>query len=106
MTNCPPALRGDLSKWMCEISSGVYVGNINARVRDALWKRVCKSIKDGRATLVMTANTEQGFAFKVHNTSWEPVDYDGLTFMRRPVDASKSTKIQELPQGYSKVAKY
>ena len=28
MTNCPPSLRGDLSKWLCEINTGVYVGNV------------------------------------------------------------------------------
>ena len=27
MTNCPPKLRGDLSKWLCEINTGVY-GNV------------------------------------------------------------------------------
>ena len=39
MTNCPPKLRGDLSKWLCEINTGVYVGNVSSRVRDALWER-------------------------------------------------------------------
>lgn len=34
MTNCPPKLRGDLSKWLCEINTGVYVGNVSSRVRD------------------------------------------------------------------------
>ncbi|MBP6400792.1 MAG: type I-E CRISPR-associated endoribonuclease Cas2, partial [Faecalibacterium sp.] len=32
MTNCPPKLRGDLSKWLCEINTGVYVGNVSSRV--------------------------------------------------------------------------
>ena len=36
MTNCPPSLRGDLSKWLCEINTGVYVGNVSGRVRDAM----------------------------------------------------------------------
>ncbi len=27
LTSCPPKLRGDLSKWLCEINTGVYVGN-------------------------------------------------------------------------------
>ena len=26
LSNCPPALRGDLTRWLLEISSGVYVG--------------------------------------------------------------------------------
>ena len=32
LTDCPPKVRGDLSKWLCEINPGVYVGNLNARV--------------------------------------------------------------------------
>ena len=26
VTDCPPRLRGDLSKWLLEINTGVYVG--------------------------------------------------------------------------------
>ena len=37
LTDCPPKVRGDLSKWLLEISTGVYVGNLSARVRDELW---------------------------------------------------------------------
>ena len=59
MTNCPPKLRGDLSKWLLEINTGVYVGNVNARVRELIWKRVCENIKNGQATLVFPANNEQ-----------------------------------------------
>ena len=47
MTNCPPRLRGDLSKWLCEINTGVYVGNVSSRVRDAVWDRVCQNLKNG-----------------------------------------------------------
>ena len=33
VTDCPPRLRGDLSKWLLEINTGVYVGQLNPRVR-------------------------------------------------------------------------
>ena len=56
MTDCPPRLRGDLSKWLCEINTGVYVGQLSSRVRDALWDRVCKNLQTGRATMVYTTN--------------------------------------------------
>ena len=36
----PPSLRGDLTKWMQEIATGVYVGNFNSKVREELWERV------------------------------------------------------------------
>ena len=84
LTDCPPRVRGDLSKWLCEINTGVYVGNVSARVRDELWERICENLRNGRATMVYSSNTEQGYAFRAYNTSWEPVDFDGITLMRRP----------------------
>ena len=91
LTDCPPRLRGDLTKWLMEINTGVYVGNLNQRVRDALWERVCDHVKSGRATMVYRANNEQHMQFRVHNTTWEPVDFDGLTLMRRPLPQSRES---------------
>lgn len=88
LTNCPPKLRGDITKWLVEINAGVYVGRINARVRDELWQRICENIHDGRATMVFGANNEQGMDFYVHNTTWYPVDYDGIKLMMRPGEAA------------------
>ena len=84
LTDCPARLRGDLTKWLVEINTGVYVGNVSTRVREQLWERICEHVKDGRATLVYPARNEQGMEFRVHHTSWEPVDFDGITLMRRP----------------------
>lgn len=105
MTDCPPKLRGDLSKWLCEINTGVYVGNLSARVRDAVWQRVCDSLKNGRATMVYTTNNEQGMDFRVHHAAWEPVDLDGIHLMRRP--KTKNTQNEEpLQPGFSHAAKW
>ena len=84
MTNCPPKLRGDLSKWLLEINTGVYVGQVSARVREALWKRICENVGTGQATMVFSTNNEQHFDFYVHNTSWRPADYDGIKLMKHP----------------------
>ena len=84
LSDCPARLRGDLTKWLIEINTGVYVGQVSARVRDELWDRICEHVKDGRATMVFSARNEQGLQFRVHNTTWEPVDFDGITLMRRP----------------------
>jgi CRISPR-associated protein Cas2 len=83
MSNCPPKLRGDLTKWFIEIDTGVFVGNLSARVRDAVWKRVCENIKNGRASMAFGTNGEQKLDFRIHNTQWEPVDYDGIKLVRR-----------------------
>ena len=84
MTNCPPKLRGDLSKWLLEINTGVYVGQVSARVREALWKRICENVGGGQATMVFSTNNEQHFDFHVHNTSWRPADFDGIKLMKHP----------------------
>ena len=82
---CPPKLRGDLSRWMQEIDTGVYVGNLNARVRDNVWDRVCSNIGNGHASMSYSSNNEQKLEFRVHNTQWEPVDYDGIKLIKRRV---------------------
>lgn len=84
LMNCPPRLRGDLTKWLIEVNTGVYVGSVSARVRDELWQRICENVKDGRATMVFSTNNEQGMDFRVHNTTWIPTDFDGLQLMLRP----------------------
>lgn len=85
LTSCPPKLRGDLSKWLCEINTGVYVGNLSARVRDRLWLRVCENLDNGKATMVYSSNNEQHLEFRVHNGDWSAVDFDGITLMKRPL---------------------
>lgn len=102
---CLPRLRGDLSKWLCEINTGVYVGNVSSRVRDAVWDRVCQNLKNGQATLVYTAAGEQRMEFRTHNTSWEAVDFDGIKRMRRPLPQTQ-TEAMDLKPGFSKAAKY
>ena len=67
---CPLALRGDLTKWLQEISLGVYVGRVGARVRDELWKRICERMQGWPRHMVFPARNEQHFDYRVHNTTW------------------------------------
>lgn len=109
LTDCPPKLRGDLSKWLFEINTGVYVGKVSTRVREALWSRICESINHGQATMVYPAPGEQKMEFRVHNTTWEVVDYDGVKLMRRPlIHSVRETPSEEvdIAHVYSKAAAY
>ena len=56
-----PGLRGELTRWMIEAEAGVFVGNIPGRVRQRLWQKVCEEAEDGRAMMLYSARTEQGF---------------------------------------------
>lgn len=100
LEKCPLALRGDLTKWLQEISLGVYVGHVSARVRDKLWERVCEESKNGRATMVYPVRNEQRLNFKVHNTTWEPIDFDGLKLIMRP-SAARTRKLCKKRTGWS-----
>lgn len=102
VSDCPPKLRGDLTKWLCEINTGVYVGNLSARVREALWTRICENIGGGRATMVYSAANEQNLEFRTHNSSWKIRDFDGIKLMMHPkVEQSE----EKLALGYSKASK-
>lgn len=88
MSCCPQKLRGDLTRWMIEIDTGVYVGNLNARIRDSVWERVCKNLNGGHAAMAFSANNEQKLDFRVYNTDREPIDLDGIKLMRKNRDSA------------------
>lgn len=96
LTAVPPGLRGHLTRWLLEISPGVYVGFISARVRELLWERVVDFVAEGRALMVHSTRGEQRLQFEVHGHDWTPVDYDGITLMRRqtvPTYVPSATRI-------------
>jgi len=105
LTACPSGLRGHLTRWFLEISAGVFVGHVSARVRDLMWERVMELSKDGRAIMVYSARGEQRLAFKVHRHDWKTVDMDGVQLMLRPTDDSKAGTPQ-LRAGWSNASKY
>lgn len=106
MTSCPPKLRGDLSKWLCEINTGVYVGQVNAKVREALWNRICEHISEGQATMVYSALNEQHLEFRMHNSDWNIKDYEGIKLITRPLSFNQnSDEPDELTKGFSKASK-
>lgn len=105
LTACPAGLRGHLTRWLLEISAGVFVGKVSARVRDELWQRVLELAKDGRAILVYQEESEQGLAFQVHRHHWSPIDLDGLHLMLRPGDDVRDSSKSGLRSGWSAASK-
>ncbi|MBP2473168.1 CRISPR-associated protein Cas2 [Crossiella equi] len=86
---CPVGLRGHLTRWLLEISPGVFVGRTTGRVRELLWVRVVEMVRTGRAIMVHHADNEQGLAFKVHDHNWVPVDFEGINLMLRPAPGAR-----------------
>jgi len=111
LTDCPPALRGELTRWLLEVNTGVYVGKVSARVRDHIWHRVQEQAVKGRATMVFsTGKGEQRLDFRTHNADWEPIDFDGLKLMLRPSSSRLAKRYEksadQLHSGYSKASKF
>lgn len=84
LTACPSGLRGYLTRWLLEIAPGVFCGRVSTRVREEMWQRIVDLSKDGRALMVFGRRGDQGLDFRVHRHDWEPVDFDGITLIRRP----------------------
>ena len=104
---CPVGLRGHLTRWLLEISAGVFVGRVSSRVRELLWQRTVEMVKSGRAIMVFTANNEQGLDFKVHKHEWLPIDIEGVTLMLRPneADATPAEVSPERTHGWSSASR-
>lgn len=92
LTACPAGLRGDLTKWLMEISPGTFVGRPSARIRELLWERAIEMCGKGQVILVYNSDNEQGLEFRTHNHKWQPVDFDGLTLIQRPTDRRLAPK--------------
>jgi len=81
----PPSLRGELTRWLIEPKTGVFVGTVSARVRDRLWEKACRSLRGGAALLVYTTNNEQGFAMRsAGETGRLIVEHEGLWLVLIP----------------------
>jgi CRISPR-associated protein Cas2 len=80
-----PSLRGDLTRWLLEVATGVFVGKISALVRDELWKMCIERAKEGTVLQIWRANNEQGFDLRIQNSKKiVPINLDGLWLMIHP----------------------
>jgi CRISPR-associated protein Cas2 len=87
------SLRGDLSRWLVEVRTGVFVGRVTARVRDALWER-CREgtegfqrLEDTNGTVIMlwSAAGQQGFEVRTLRPYGRiPVNCEGVWLSEVP----------------------
>ncbi len=95
----PTGLRGELSRWMIEPKTNVFVGKISAMVRDKLWEKACKGARDGAAMLIYSSTAEQGFTVRTHgDTNRTLVDMEGLTLVHIPHTTRERTA-EDQPTG-------
>jgi CRISPR-associated protein Cas2 len=85
--------RGELSRWLIEVKSGVFIGHVNARVRDKLWEKCIKKNPAGGVLQAWSSNTEQQFKMRISgDTSRLIVDEEGLQLIKIPEDNEKYRK--------------
>jgi len=107
LTACPAGLRGYVTRWLLEISPGVFTGQISSRVRELLWDKTIELVRDGRAIMVYSARNEQHLQFKVHRHDWIPTDFDGVQLMLRPTSSSSQEHNETgLRSGWSNQTKW
>ncbi len=82
LESVPRSLRGELSRWMIQPRTGVYVGKVSSLVRDRLWEKCLDSVKEGSVIQIWSADNEQGFEIRAHGLSGkEVIDMEGITLI-------------------------
>ena len=92
----PVSLRGELTRWLLEPKTGVFVGRVSAMVRDRLWQKVCQNANGGACMLIHSTNNEQGFHIEFWGQTSRLVrDFEGLQLVTIPEKARPGKKGRE-----------
>lgn len=79
----PQSLRGELTRWLVEIKTGVYVGHVNALVRDLLWQKCSASRGAGGVFQAWSTNNEQHFKMRVSGLTGRSIlNWEGLELVQ------------------------
>ena len=97
MERVPTGLRGELTRWLLEPKTGVFVGQVSAMVRERLWERVCLAAKGGACMMIWSSNNEQGFRIETWgSTSRWVTDWEGLRLFTIPPVAPGTRSLKAL----------
>ncbi len=80
-----PGLRGELTRWLHEPRTNVFVGRTSSKVRDLLWKKIRRELgpRSG-ALLIHNSDDEPGFRLHAHgDTTRRLVSFDGLQLIQK-----------------------
>ena len=92
----PVSLKGDLSRWLVEVKSGVYVGHVSARVRDLLWEKCSRSRRAGMVFQAWNTNNEQRFTMRMAGSgNRRIVDWEGVQLVERKNEKNERSPIAE-----------
>ena len=100
LEKAPASLRGELSRWLIEPHTGVFVGHLSARVRDELWGKACRKSWEGSVVQIWTdTTTPQGYRYRTFGTPGRVlVDHEGIALARHPLP-KKREKAADASEG-------
>lgn len=94
----PTSLRGELTRWLIEPHTGVFVGQVSAMVREQLWKKCSESRSVGGVVQVWSTNNEQHFGIRMAgNTKRNVINLEGLNLIVVPENKENVAIFNTLP---------
>jgi len=83
MDNAANTIRGEMTRWFLEVKPGVFVGNVNAKIQELLWSRICSSSKTSGAVMIYQVDNEQGFGMRLTGMPKRTIiDNDGINLVK------------------------
>jgi len=87
----PLRIRGELSRWLIEPRAGVFVGHVNAMVRERLWEKCCMARGSGGVVQLWSSNNEQHFLMRMSgDTTRQIVELEGLQLIQIPLQPGEN----------------
>ena len=65
LEHAPDHLKGWLCRYLYQIRPGLYVGTVNAKIRNLLWERINGTIDCKAAVMLWSDTNEQKFSFRI-----------------------------------------
>jgi CRISPR-associated protein Cas2 len=94
------ALRGELTHWLLEVKAGVFVGDVNAMVRDRLWEKCTGQRGGGSVFQAWTTNNEQGFMMRLEGENDRSiVDWEGVQLIQETADCLDAVQKRRMAEG-------
>ncbi|MBN2377071.1 MAG: type I-E CRISPR-associated endoribonuclease Cas2 [Sedimentisphaerales bacterium] len=77
-------MKGELSRWLIEPISGVFLGNPTVRIRDILWEKAVEKRKQGYILQIWDYPCAQGYQWRsLGDSRYILTEMEGLTLIKK-----------------------
>lgn len=78
------SLKGELTRWLLEPKSGVFIGIVSTIVREKLWSKILSEQgMNGTGLMFYSTNSEQGYEVELFGKSQRGItDFEGLKLVK------------------------